>query len=668
MGKLYKTLHNIELARNNAIRNAKAANLPVNDDMSLLGLSELYKYQNNTETVKHDTEANKIHTTPVWEEPEGWPDIKTMLAEAEDVTYNGANYKPFFAITLDAKIIYKKRFVGASGNTLLLKTSDGQLIADSTSNDIQINWDTTKDIHCSDGYIVRYMIVYRKESELSGVIDLSNYNFQHMPILHIVYGAYTFKTAGKINNTSVAGSTSNNPHLLIFDTLPGCEFTTTTPCVSYCSNLRKLHYPVKLGTDMTPTSTNSSPSNTFLYHTPLLQELSIPGLTKAGTLGTTNDNYTQPFSNATFKCLYKLDLPDYEEGFIRVSYTKNGNVYAPKNPIINIPKIKKSNYYPVSTCGNVEEIVDNTIEYLHNSLFYKSTYGFEGLKKVTFSALKTIRLGSGVLIPDMPDLQELHLPSLEEILNAGTSTNSAIFGSSSKNQYISLGSINNLIIHNTLFSSQSNITLDIPIVEHIDANALTTGSHTFDKTIIAPLLKDVHLTYYDYTSSNSYVHTTLYLEHDGLINITLDTLANSVIGYSEPGGIVDNKIDTITIGSDTRFQMLSNLLKRATFKNLICNKLTDYSDTNNYSYKATQQNLTTSEIFTRTGITLDIATGSSLNGHLGTWMNDDDFAKFFTNLITLPEGETRTLTLGTNLTKLSEETKAIATSKGWVLE
>ena len=664
MGKLYKVLNNVEMARQNAVRNAKAANLPASDDMSLLALSDLYRYQNNTEDIEIDSDKSQDEYFELWEEPEGWPDLKTILSEAEDIVDdNNFTYKPWLAVTIDARVPITKPLITNNATYFLLKTSDNQMLSGSTS---AFTWDTLKDIHCSDGSVVRYIIIYARQ-DLPANHSMYYARFLNWPVLHIVYGAWKFTGFGTFQTTSGTTITNTCSNLKVIDCLPGCTITSpTSNNFSACESLRKVCVRFEEGYNMGAAS-NIGVNYQMFYNMKNLQEITLHNLVKCGTVGVTNSSYYGPFYNSV-NCLQRVDLPDYEEGFLTIPCLTPGGKKLKNEVIVNTPKLKKVTAYPIAFNYNKKDVIDNTIEEAMYNLFtgINSSY-FNGVETIKLTKLKSLQLNaSSYLVPDWNDLKSLSLPSLETLTCLSSTTSTLIGGLYRDGIYVSLGSLNDFVVPRPL-TSASKLTLDLPAVTNIDIYALTYSAGEYPKIkILAPNLKTIKLD--NWGGSSSYIYATLELKHNNPIDFKLLKLTTSVNFGDAYGQLVDDNINTITIDGSNNIYNVGHLLLKSKFKKLV-STITDYSSgkTELSAYDYSQTNKKYIEPFIRDNIELDLGTGSTIDKHMGNWMDDDDFAKFFTNLIALPEGETRTLTLGTNLTKLSEETKAIATSKGWVL-
>lgn len=674
MGKLYKTLHNIELARRTAVKNAQAANLPATDNLSLMALADLYRYQNNKEDII-EGDDDEEEEYGVWREPEGWPDIKTLLEESEPIEYDGYTYQPFFSIILNAQLPFTNKLT-SSNYYYLLKTSDGQLVLDyNRTANTELPWDKTKDIRCSDGSVVRYIIVYKREDKIVDTNDLSHLNFRNYPVMAVCYGNYVFSNPGSFSDTSASNNAKYNHYILTVDALPLCRFTKFEKYFQQCDCLSKLHFPLQHGYEINDNPTAIGYAR--FYTTWNLRELSLPGLVKWGKADNTGAN--TDITNQ--KCLEKINLPDLEETGSYL-YIDNSNLVC-KNPFlkeVNIPKLKRAQYlfYSYYYKGTKsEDFVNSSLETLTKGILYQGlTHNFSSIKLLS---LKELTSTSAALLSVTGPLK-VFLPSLEK-MNFTNSSYSYIFSFTEDITHyeelvfscpslteITSYSEDTLFLINVASGYVAKALFEFNIIEDLKLSgiAYNGGNKGTYVKIVAPNLKTLQLKNFDSNGTSGSAISRVTLVHDDKIDVTLKYFTTSTSGFVS-GRIIDEKINHFTIENGSCYaECLGGFLSKAHIDKLTCS-IKDYLNTTTKWIDAHTDYLAASKIFTQDNIILDLASGSALDKGMGQWLSEEQFAKIFTNLIELPSGESRTFTLGTNLTKLSAETKAIATNKGWVL-
>ena len=638
MGKLYKTLDNIEKARQNAVRNAKAAGLPATDEMSLNGLSELYRLQNNDENIEVET----IEYEP-WKEPNDWIDIKSILENEPNLVYNNVEYTPIFITLLTDDADVSNDILNNSSYDIVLKTSDGQIMKNTTiSSSTPIVWDTTKDIPCSLGYNMRYIIYYWNTEKLNDTISAgsylySSYVFYNKPIIKVIYGNFYFDSIG---NFSYSNGSIKNPYITVLDCLQNTTFRQM-PTNSFSGNIYENRNLKQVTLRMYPDFSASTSSNLIGSYSNT-EKLSIYNLK--------NIAYGQAaFSNIPL--LRELNLPDLEtSGPLLGTCSQLKTVF--------LPKLKTVTGTIFSTCYNLNSIDLPVIE--KSGTICSDCYS---IKSIILPTLKSVSSSYGTIVDQCYSLEELILPSLEEIVSTTTSYtgSSSILYNCNRLRYVQFPSLKNINVKSSLVNTHTNLTLDLPIIENISAAYITYGYSSVDIKINAPFLKSITLQDIAYSTGNV---SNIYLVHNDPIDITLEMNYQSLSNWiSSFVSLKDNNINHITFGRELNLATLQAYLNGTSFKKVTCKIKTGPTPTN--AIKPVYLN--NDNVLCRGGVELDLLDGSNMSTH--TTINHNNLIKFLTNLISLPDGETRTLILGsTLLSKLSDEEKAIATNKGWVLE
>lgn len=641
--KLYEVLNKVEKARQNAVRNAKAANLPATDDMSLNALSSLYLAQNNNEPVIVDTV-----NVGVWEEPKDWIDIETILENEPNLIYNGKEYIPIFIALITDDYSIKPDLIDSTSTSYntIIKTSDGQILKNgSISESVDIVWDTSKDVPCSAGYNMRYFIMYELIDNYNngitynGYINLPNFVFYNKPILKVVFGPHPFRYLGRFYNYNnnkqycstvkyikqMPGSTVNsfsgvtsNGELYNVRSLKRIEINILQGYTWNHGNFSLFNYNIDTiivrGVEHIKNS-NTTSSGTF-YNLYFLKHLHIEQLkTVTGCL--------------IYDCdvLEELNLPNLEK------VTGTMITAAPSLKTLSLPNLKQS-----STIAN----------------------SCDSLEYISLPNLTKVEGSYGSLIKDCTKLKELLVPKLESIKATGTSFSGGegLLIRCDSLRYVQFPSLIELDSKGILCTSKPTCVVDFPLLTKISIVYLTY-EYTKSLKIIAPNLKELELQ--DIMSSMQY-WSTIYLEHNDYIDIVLHNNATNKSNYvSDWPMVYDNKVNTITFDKGLSLPTLFGYLDNIKYKKLVCtiakgstisgiNQLVRSNDNN---------------VLCKEGAILDLADGSDIS--LCNNINRNNLVKILNNLVTL-ENETRTLIIGTeNKSRLTNDDIAIATNKGWVI-
>jgi len=222
--KLLNVLEDVEKGRQNCVKNAKLANLAAADNMSVYDLGNLFLEQNNPEYI-----------VPLpWERPNDWWDIFTILDEAENRVDDENNivYPAYIILFDDEQLI-----------TTFSKTADKQALqGDSylTSDGVWYGvpeaahtWDLSKDKSTLAGYKTRYVIVYVKDPNNIGIVNIRSY-----PCLEI----YTH--ANTIFGGFVPGDYASPYNATLMDVVfnDASNFSSGSPYINFqdCTRLRRV--------------------------------------------------------------------------------------------------------------------------------------------------------------------------------------------------------------------------------------------------------------------------------------------------------------------------------------------------------------------------------------------------------------------------------------------
>lgn len=641
--KLYEVLNKVELARQNAIKNAKAANLPATDDMSLNALSSLYLAQNNNEPVIVGTaDINN------WKEPEDWIDIETILNNEPNLIYNGKEYIPILIALITDDYTIKPDLVNSTSTNYntIIKTSDGQILKNSTvSGASDIVWDTSKDIPCSAGYNMRYFIMYEfidnynSSISINGYMNLPNLIFYNKPVLKVVFGPHPFQYLGTFynyNNSKQYCSTVKYIKQMLGSTVKSFSGVSSNGELYNVRSLKRIEINRPQGYTW-----NHGNFTLFNYN---LDTIIIRGVEHIKN-GNTTSSFT--FSNLSFlKHLSIEQLKTVTGSFIRDCYMLEE---------LDLPNLEKTTGPIVMSVYNLKTLSLPNLRQSSNI-----AQSCESLEYISLPNLTKVEGPYGTLIKECTKLKELLVPKLESIKATGTSfsVSEGLLIRCDSLKYVQFPSLIELNATGTLCTSRPTCVIDFPLLTKITMGYLTY-SYTEVLKIIAPNLKELELQ--DIMNSMSYM-STIYLEHNDYIDIVLHNNATNRSSYvSDWAMVYDNKVNTITFNKGLNLPTLFGYLDNINYKRLVCtitkgstipgvNQLVRSNDNN---------------VLCKEGAILDLADGSDIS--LCNNINRNNLVKILNNLITL-ENETRTLIIGTeNKSRLTNDDIAIATNKGWVI-
>ena len=355
---LYNILKDVEQGRQDCIKNAKLANLPASDSMTINQIASLFLMQNNEDPISDDD----------WVRPSDWWDTKTILQEAQPITEEGITYYPAYILLLKS-IEDSTRFCQLTG-TINLPSSpslraDAWLMSDGAwyiGSDITHIWDKTKDKDCSLGYKTRYAIAYTTTPENFTSVFIE----KTMPCLEAILGnikMFPTSTGNSVGKTNVIFSASNNPFLENFETLEGFSSGTMGIFQNFysCYNLKRVV---------------------------------LSGVTKVTSTG------SYAYSNMCINCfsLQYFSMPDLE---LATNYRNNGGYHAFYNMFINCVSLKGADFPKL-------RVIEQLNGYSGNLWMFVRT---NALKKLSFPSLETMT-DISYLVYECANLQEINTPNL----------------------------------------------------------------------------------------------------------------------------------------------------------------------------------------------------------------------------------------------------------------
>lgn len=642
--KLYEVLNKVELARQNAVKNAKAANLPATDDMSLNALSSLYLAQNNNEPVIVDTVD-----VGVWEEPEDWIDIETILENEPNLIYNGKEYIPIFIALITDDYSIKPDLINSTSSSYntIIKTSDGQILKNGTiSGSADIVWDTSKDVPCSAGYNMRYFIMYELIDNYNnaitrnGYVDLPSFKFYNKPVLKVVFGPHPFQYLGTFYNSSDSKQYCNTVKYI--KQMPGStvKYFSGVSANGELLNVRSLKR----------IEINRPQGFTWDHGSWPLFNYNLDTITIRGVEHIKNSNST---SSGTFYSLYFLKNLSIEQlKTITGCFIYDCDVLEE----LNLPNLEKSTGTIVYAAQSLKTLSLPNLR--QSSIIAQSC---ESLEYISLPNLTKVEGSYGSLIKDCTKLKELLVPKLESIKATGTSFSGSdgLLIRCDSLKYAQFPSLIELNSKGTLCTSRPTCVVDFPLLTKISIGYLTY-EYTKSLKIVVPNLKELELQ--DIMSSVSY-RSTIYLEHNDYIDIVLHNNATNRFSYVSDWPIVyDDKVNTITFDKGLSLPTLFGYLDNIKYKRLVC------TITKGSTISGTNQLVRSNDnnVLCKEGAILDLANGSDISSCNN--INRNNLVKILNNLITL-ENETRTLIIGTeNKNRLTNDDIAIATNKGWVIK
>lgn len=404
---LLETLQNIEEGRQNCIKNAKLANLPATDNMSIDSISTLFLLKNTEETV--------VEPEPLWERPSDWWDSEQILEDAEPRIVDGVTYYPVCLLLLNDNedtITFGK--VTSTGTaTGFLSKFEAFVFSDSidtlnivaASEDLVHNWDEEYDKECSLGYKTRYVICYLTSTNYvtasrDPLFSIGNENSLKEVIMHNINMTYS-ATGGSPAIPFILAQCQSLERLVLLDSVyitPNCLYTYNI--ITGCIVLKQIiiHGMGHMY------NVSRAINNCFA-----LEVLKMYGLT----------TFSGPLLNGA-NSLRVLHLPDLEE----CSASGNQSIFGSLTNVtdLQLPKLKR---VLASSTGTTGVLFSSLNKLKHLELPELETIDVYGGTNQSFilsaHALKTVNapklrvVGCISFITDAYNLEEVLLPSLQHL-------------------------------------------------------------------------------------------------------------------------------------------------------------------------------------------------------------------------------------------------------------
>lgn len=217
--KLLNVLNEIEQGREACITALKNKGYPVDTAMSFEDLASVL-YGIESEHFPHwiDTSISAYteDTDPAfYHRGEDFPDIDNIFLNANDITYNGKEFKPEGIVSFNSTAISNHFYIDtatdtytqlenndikvgvlkttADKNGILIKTSDGAtFLLDVNSQEYTHTWDFSKDIHTINYPNVRYIIIYKQVSGTTWNKD-NGYNFTTVDVIECIFNHFNIQ-------------------------------------------------------------------------------------------------------------------------------------------------------------------------------------------------------------------------------------------------------------------------------------------------------------------------------------------------------------------------------------------------------------------------------------------------------------------------------------------
>ena len=401
--------------------------------------------------------------------------------------------------------------------------------------------------------------------------------------------------------------------------------------------------------------------------------------TKKGTTGTINaQNFSSEIASIETTGITPTGSIDItSNGTVDVTNYASANVnVANQNPYTAANSTEMAQYLASKYYGSVVKYTGTTGTYTQNRLYKviqvtSNEYAFEELITPVGSTTKT---ENGTY--DVKEYAEVvvNVPSgggntLKNLLDATKQTGYLFHGymGTSVDDLIQYSDTENVTKMNNMFFSATNLTT-IPL---LDTSKVTNMSNMFSncfKLTSVPLLNTSNVTSMDNTFANCWVLTSIpQLDTSKVTNMTytfegckalttvplLDTSKVTNMYYMFHNCQALTSIPQLNTGNVTNMYGMFN-----SCSNLTTVPALDVSKVTNFSGMFYNCSNLKSILMTNIGVNLDISAS--------TKFERSDLLVILNNLKTVTS--TQKLTMGaTNLAKLTDEDKAIATGKGWTL-
>lgn len=247
---ILNVLEKVEEGRQNCIKNAKLANLPATDNMTVYQLGNLFLEQNNT---------SYIDTDLLWERPTDWWDSETILKNTQNKVVNSVTYYPCYILLLkdwDASTSIEKNTNAGyktQGDAFIFSDEPDTLYVGNQTH----TWDVSKDKPCGLGYKTRYIIVFTSTEKLTAAPDLYYFKcieffadklnrsfYSWLKFFGSAHGQGS-DAVNVISNNSSYGLDGNTyiENVQINNFVGSYTYPIFENSLQYCANLRRVSFP-----------------------------------------------------------------------------------------------------------------------------------------------------------------------------------------------------------------------------------------------------------------------------------------------------------------------------------------------------------------------------------------------------------------------------------------
>lgn len=397
---ILNVLENVEKGRQNCIKNAKLANLPATNDMTIYQLGNLFLDQNNTSYVDEDL---------LWERPTDWWDSETIIKNTENKVVDGVTYYPCYILLLkdwDASTSVEKNTTAGyktQGDAFIFSDEPDTLyIGDQTHT-----WDVSKDKPCSEGYKTRYIIVFTSTGKIPAAIDLYYFKCIEFFADEINRSFYTWgQFFGSAHKQSLSGETMIKPNSNYgFDGNPYIENiqinnfvgTYTSPIfeysLAYCINLHRVSFP----------NITAITADNTLTNNPSLVEIDLDNVTSVTRGILSSCPKLNRIKLGKLQKIYSTDFLRNIQALKTISF--------PYVTTINSPT--GGNGHVFGNCENLTSFTLDNLEDIETSSVFEDV---RNVKYISLPKLKTIRANYGhALFNRNYSLEKIDLPQIPRI-------------------------------------------------------------------------------------------------------------------------------------------------------------------------------------------------------------------------------------------------------------
>lgn len=397
---ILNVLEKVEEGRQNCIKNAKLANLPATDNMTVYQLGNLFLDQNNTSYVDEDL---------LWQRPTDWWDSETIIKNTENKVVDGVTYYPCYILLLkdwDTSTSVEKntnKGYKTQGDAFIFSDEPDTLYVGNQTH----TWDVSKDKPCSLGYKTRYIIVFTNTEKLTAAPDLYYFKCIEFFADAINRSFYSWSqffgsahsqssdTTQVISNSSSYGF-DGNPYIenvQINKFTGNYTYPTFENSLQYCINLRRVSFPSITRIDGSNTLTNN----------PVLVEIDLDNTTYAERGILSSCPKLNRIKLSKLQTIYCTD-------FLR-------NIQALKT--IALPYVTMINSRSGGSShvfGNCENLTSFTLDNLEDIEINSVFEDVRNVKYISLPKLKTIRTDYGKgLFNRNYSLEKIDLPQIPRI-------------------------------------------------------------------------------------------------------------------------------------------------------------------------------------------------------------------------------------------------------------